>query len=58
MKKLYSVSVYNESESIFEEYYTEEEIQAILKFFKDMRKHEVPLYDFPVIEFEIVEKNS
>lgn len=54
MKKLYSVSVYNESESNFEEYYTEEEVKTILKFFKDLSKHEVPSYDFPLVEFEII----
>ena len=54
IKKLYSVNVYNESESNFEEYYTEEEVKTILKFFKDLSKYEVPSYDFPFVEFETV----
>ena len=54
MKKLYSVNVCNGSESNFEEYYTEEEVKIILKFFKDMGKHDVPSYDYPLVEFEII----
>lgn len=53
MKKLYSVSVFGESESCFEEYYTEEEIRVIEKFFNDMSKHDVAIYDIPLVEFEI-----
>lgn len=54
MKKLYSVNVCNESISDFEEYYTEEEVKTILKFFKDLSKHEVPSYDYPLVKFEII----
>lgn len=54
MKKLYSVYVANASETSFEEYYSEEEVKTILKFFKDLSKHEVPSYDIPLVEFEII----
>lgn len=54
MKKLYSVYVANASETSFEEYYSKEEVKVILKFFKDLSKHKVPSYDFPLVEFEII----
>lgn len=53
MKKLYSITVTNESESCFDEYYTEEEIRTIEKFFNDMEKHDVASYDIPLVEFKI-----
>ena len=56
MKKLYFVTVYGDSESIFKEYYTEEEIDIINKFFNDMDKHGVASYDMPAIEFEEVKE--
>ena len=52
MKELYLVSVYNDSFSSFEEYYSEEEIKTIEKFFEDMCKHGVASYDYPDVEFE------
>lgn len=52
MKQLYSVGVYGDSMSDFEEYYSEEEIEIISKFFDDMMKHGVASYDIPLVEFE------
>lgn len=52
MKELYLVSVYGDSMSRFEEYYSEEEIKAIEKITDDMKKHGVANYDIPCIEFE------
>lgn len=52
MKKFYSVRVFGESESYFMEYYTEEEIAIIEKFFNDMIKYDVASYDVPLVEFE------
>lgn len=52
MKELYLVNVLGESESRFEEYYSEEEIKTIFKFIHDMDIHDVPSYDVPLIEFE------
>lgn len=52
MKELYFVTVCGDSYSNFEEYYSEEEIETINKFFDDMIKHGVPGYDTPLVEFE------
>lgn len=52
MKELYLVHVFGESESHFEEYYSEEEIKTIFKFVHDMDMHDVPSYEMPCIEFE------
>lgn len=52
MKELYLVSVYGDSFSSFEEYYSEEEIKTIDKFFNDMGEHNVATYDYPLVEFE------
>ena len=52
MKELYLVHVLGESESYFEEHYSEEEIKTILKFIYDMDTHDGPSYDVPCIEFE------
>ena len=52
MKELYLVNVLGESESHFEEHYSEEEIKVIEKFFNDMSRHDVASYDIPLIEFE------
>jgi hypothetical protein len=51
MKKLYFVDVFGDSESHFAEYYTEEEVAIIKKFFDDMSNHGVASYDIPYIEF-------
>lgn len=51
-KKCYKVTVFNESESKFEEYYTEEEVRIIQKFFEDMSKHNVAHYDIHEVQFE------
>ena len=53
MKYIYTVTVYGDSVSHFEEQYSEEEIKIIEKFFNDMSKYDVPHYDVPLIEFEI-----
>ena len=55
-KEKYKVRVLGESESYFEELYTEEEIKTIEKFMNDMDKHKVTSYDCPVIEFTKVEE--
>ena len=55
-KEKYKVQVFGESESCFEELYTEEEIKTIEKFMNDMDKHKVPSYDYPAIEFTKVEE--
>ena len=55
-KEKYKVRVLGESESCFEELYTEEEIKTIEKFMNDMDKHKVASYDCPVIEFTKVEE--
>ena len=52
MKELYLVSVYGDSFSSFEEYYSEDEIKIIKKFFNDMGERGVANYDYPLIEFE------
>ena len=52
MNELYLISVLGESSSKFKEYYSEEEIAIIEKFFDDMDKHGVPNYDIPLVEFE------
>lgn len=52
MKEVYKVTVLGESYSMFEEYYSEEEIKTINKFMNDMSNHNVPNYDIPCIEFE------
>lgn len=52
MKKLYRVNIFGDSESHFEEYYSDEEIETIMKFFNDMDKHDVASYDVPLVEFE------
>lgn len=52
MKELYKVHVYGESEHHFEEYYSEEEIDTIMKFLVGLEKHNVPHYDSLLIEFE------
>lgn len=52
MKELYKVSVFGDSESHFEEQYTKEEIDVIMKFFVDMDKHYVASYDVPYVRFE------
>ena len=51
MKELYFVQVFVGSESHFEEYYSEKEIEIIMKFFADIKKHDVASYDIPLIEF-------
>lgn len=56
MKKLYFVTVYGDSQSIFKEYYTEEELNIINRFFDDMIKHRVASYDIPAIQFEEVDE--
>lgn len=52
MKELYKVTVFGGSQSHFEEEYTKEEIDTIMKFFVDMDKHNVASYDVPYITFE------
>ena len=52
MKELYLVTVFGETVSYFEEYYNEEEVETIKRFFNDMNKHEVARYDLPDIVFE------
>lgn len=52
MKELYFVTVFGESYFGFAEYYSEEEIETINKFFDDMAMHGVPNYDIPLVEFE------
>lgn len=51
MKELYSVSVFGDSASYFSEYYSEEEVKVIEKFFDDMSKYGVASYDIPLVEF-------
>lgn len=52
MKELYKVTVFGDSESRFEEYYSNEEIKTITKFVNDMYEHGVASYDIPYFEFE------
>ena len=55
-KEKYKVRVFGESESCFEELYTEEEIKTIEKFMNDMDKHKVASYDCPVVAFTKMEE--
>jgi hypothetical protein len=52
MKELYLVTILGDSASYFEEYYSEEEIKVIEKFFNDMDKHHVASYDNPLVQFD------
>lgn len=51
MKSRYFVSIWENRLSYFEEYYDKKEIEAIKKFFNDLKKHDVVDY-VPYIEFE------
>lgn len=51
MKELYFVRVLGDSESHFDEYYSEEEVKVIEDFFNDMSRHGVASYDVPLVEF-------
>lgn len=55
MKELYSVCVYGDSYSCFEEYYSEEEVEIIQKFIVDMSKNGVANWDVPCISFEKID---
>lgn len=52
MKEIYLVNVSGESETSFEGYYDEKEIEIIEKFLDDMTKSDIPVYDCLCIEFQ------
>jgi hypothetical protein len=51
-KSEYIVTVLGDSSSTFVEKYSQDEINLINKFFKDMEKHKVSSYDIPAVSFE------
>lgn len=50
----YQVSIFNNSETHFEENYTVNEKEAIRKFFDSLPKHGVPYYDYPDVSFKFI----
>lgn len=48
-REYYSVTLYGKHVYEFKECYTEEEVEIINSFFKDMLKNNIPAYDVPLI---------